>query len=95
MHNINWTLEAHSRFHGYTFWKHRGVQSPNVGIMSDDGVHLNDIGNWRLATSLRGAIISTRHELNGKIVKGLSCYKKSHNFIYPSIIMHTFCMYWL
>ena len=48
----------------YVFWKHRGLQFPSVKILKD-GTHLNNVGNWRFATSLWGAIIFTaKHVLS-------------------------------
>ena len=37
------------------FWRHRGLQQPNV--LCPDGVHLNGLGNQRLYRSVRGAIL--------------------------------------
>jgi hypothetical protein len=41
------------------FWKHRGLQFPRVPVLDKHGVHLNMEGNYRLATSLRGAVLYT------------------------------------
>jgi hypothetical protein len=48
----------------YDFWKHKGLQFPS-GKTLKDATHLNNVGNWRLATSIRGAIICTaKHVLS-------------------------------
>lgn len=62
---LNDKLQLESSFsQKYVFWKHRGLQFPSVNILKD-GTHLNNVGNWRLATSLRGAIIFTaKHVLS-------------------------------
>jgi hypothetical protein len=40
----------------YDFWKHKGLQFPS-GKTLKDATHLNNVGNWRLATSIRGACV--------------------------------------
>lgn len=39
------------------FWRHRGLQFPNLDILLREGVHLNPEGNRRLYLSLRGSFL--------------------------------------
>ena len=38
-------------------WKHKGFWNPQSMLFRDDGVHLNDLGNYKLYRSIRGAIL--------------------------------------
>ena len=38
-------------------WNHRGLQSPSIAVLCQDGVHLNEAGNYALYRSYRGAIL--------------------------------------
>ena len=38
-------------------WRHRGLWQPDNGIFREDGVHLNDLGNYKLYKCMRGAVI--------------------------------------
>ena len=40
-----------------TFWIHRGLQFQIVNILDKYGVHLNEEGNRRLMSSIRGALL--------------------------------------
>ena len=51
MHDMSLELE------NMIFWKHGGLQFPTVPVLDKHGVHLNMEGNYRLATSLRGAVL--------------------------------------
>ena len=37
-------------------WKHKGFWNPQSTLFRDDGVHLNDLGNYKLYRSIRGAM---------------------------------------
>lgn len=50
-----------------TLWRHRGLRFPNVQILRNDGVHLNNEGLKRLMRNIRGAIMHAEKVLNGKI----------------------------
>lgn len=39
------------------FWRHKGLRKPNVSVLSKDGVHLNNRGQYALYRSYRGAIL--------------------------------------
>lgn len=44
-----------------TFWKHAGLQYPEIEVLDPQGTHLNISGNYRFYRSVRGAILySTR-----------------------------------
>lgn len=43
------------------FWRHRGLHNPEVDIYKPDGVHLNDVGNYRLFRSVRGCVLYMAH----------------------------------
>ena len=64
--------------HKMTFWVHRGFQNPSCPILKTDGVHLNDEGNRRLMTSVRGALLFADNSYNGKFKKK---QKKTRNKI--------------
>ena len=53
MHDLSLELE------NMIFWKHRGLQFPTVPVLDKHGVHLNMEGNYRLANTLRGAVLYT------------------------------------
>ena len=40
----------------FIFWKHKGLKKSMYDILGDDGVHLNQLGNYKLYRSLRGCI---------------------------------------
>ena len=40
-----------------SFWKHNGFWNPQSTVFRDDGVHLNDLGNYKLYCSIRGGIL--------------------------------------
>ncbi len=39
------------------FWKHKGMWNSRANVYRDDGVHLNDLGNFKFYRSIRGLII--------------------------------------
>ena len=39
------------------FWRHKGLRKPNISVLSKDGVHLNNRGQYALYRSYRGAIL--------------------------------------
>ncbi len=39
------------------FWKHKGLWNTRINQFRADGVHLNNLGNFRFYRSLRGAIV--------------------------------------
>ena len=41
----------------FIFWRHKGLQVSKYDILGVDGVHLNDLGSYRLYRSLRGFVI--------------------------------------
>lgn len=43
--------------HQVSFWKHKGFMNPQDRVFREDGVHLNDLGNYKLFRSYRGAIL--------------------------------------
>ena len=38
-------------------WKHKGLWRADRSLFRHDGVHFNDLGNYRLLLSMRGAIL--------------------------------------
>ena len=40
------------------FWKHKGPWSSERAVFRLDGVHFNNLGNYKLLRSTRGAIIT-------------------------------------
>lgn len=51
--------------HLMTFWRHRGLQFPSCSILDQYGVHLNDEGNRRLVSSVRGALLFAKRVVQG------------------------------
>lgn len=43
--------------HHISFWKHKGFWNPRNRIFMRDGVHFNDLGNFKLYRSFRGALL--------------------------------------
>ena len=50
----------------FIFWKHKGLHLSDFNLLSSDGVHLNEYGNFRLYRSIRGFIIFA-----DKLIKGV------------------------
>ena len=60
IHEINLHLENKLQDERYlSFWKHFGFWNPEVRalLQHQDGVHFNDLGNYKFYKSLRGAIL--------------------------------------
>jgi lysophospholipase L1-like esterase len=60
-----------------TFWVRRGLPYPSCPILKTDGVHLNDEGNRRLLTSVRGALLFAENSYNGKFFQNLNIIIKT------------------
>ena len=41
----------------FIFWRHKGLQISKYDILGVDGVHLNELGSYRLYRSLRGFVM--------------------------------------
>jgi hypothetical protein len=63
--------------HKLTFWVRRGLPYPSCPILKTDGVHLNDEGNRRLLTSVRGALLFAENSYNGKFFQNLNIIIKT------------------
>ena len=49
---------------GITFWKHKGLWSSVRPAFRPDGVHVNELGNYKLLRSIRGSILWATKRLN-------------------------------
>ena len=39
------------------FWRHKGFWRAKTNFMARDGIHLNDLGQYKLYRGLRGAVL--------------------------------------
>jgi len=63
---INRYLEAFCRdSDGVFFWRHKRVWNSVHDVFRADGVHFNDVGNYRFYRSLRGAMMKAVQQVFG------------------------------
>ena len=52
-----WVAEFCKRTEGVFYWRHKRIWNSTRDMFRSDGVHMSDIGNYRLFRSIRGVII--------------------------------------